>query len=139
VPVEQAQEMPTPTGPVVGVDLGVKTLATCSDGTVIPHPRHLKRRLKKLQRLHKAVTRKQKGSTNRTKAARTLAKHSRRVGHQRATTVHQVPTRLTKPKSVIVREDLTVPGRLTNHHLAQALADVGFAEFKRHLLDKAPW
>jgi len=139
VQVEQAQEMPTTTGPVVGVDLGVKTLATCSDGTVIPNPGPLKRRLKKLKRLHKAVTRKQKGSNNRKQAARTLAKHYRRVGHQRANTLHQVTTRLTKTKSVIVIEDLNVTSMLTNHHLAQAIADVGFAEFKRQLLYKAQW
>src|SRR5579885_497435 len=51
VQVEQEQTVPENTGPVVGVDLGVKSLATCSDGTVIPNPRHLKRRLKKLKRL----------------------------------------------------------------------------------------
>ena len=75
VQVEQAREAPTTSGPIVGVDLGVKTLATLSDGTVLPNPRHLKRRLKKLKRLQKAVTRKQKGSNNRQQAARTLAKH----------------------------------------------------------------
>ena len=57
--------MPTNTGPVVGVDLGVKTLATLSDGTEVPNPRHLKQRLKKLKRLQRAVSRKQKGSHNR--------------------------------------------------------------------------
>src|SRR5262249_7623576 len=47
--VEQEQTVPENTGPLVGVDLGVKTLATLSDGTVIPNPRHLKRRLKQLK------------------------------------------------------------------------------------------
>jgi putative transposase len=42
--------------------LGVKTLATLSDGTTIPNPRHLKRQLKKLKRFHRAVSRKRKGS-----------------------------------------------------------------------------
>jgi putative transposase len=139
VQVEQAQEMAANTGPVVGVDLGVKTLATLSDGTVIPNPRHLKRRLKKIKRLHKAVTRKQKGSKNRKKATRTLAQQYRRVSHQRANTLPQVTTRLAKTKSVIVIEDLNVAGMLTNHQLAQAIADVGFAEFRRQLLYKAQW
>src|SRR5258708_12169291 len=76
VQVEQEREAPTNIGPIVGVDLGVKTLATLSDGTVIPNPRHLKRRLKKIKRLHKAVPRNHKGTKNRKKAPPPLAKHN---------------------------------------------------------------
>jgi len=64
VQVEQDQEVLANGGPVVGIDLGVKSLATLSDGTVIPNPKFLKRRLKKLKRFHRAVTRKVKGSKN---------------------------------------------------------------------------
>jgi putative transposase len=139
VQVEQEQLVPANPGPVVGVDLGVKTLATLSDGTVIPSPKPLTRRLKKIKRLHRAVSRKQKGSKNRKKAARRLAKHYRKVANQRANTLHQVTTQLAKTKSVLVIEDLSVAGMLKNHHLAQAIADVGFAAFRRHLLYKAAW
>jgi putative transposase len=139
VQVEQEWEVPTNTGPVVGVDLGVKTLATLSDGTVLPNPRHLKRRLKKLKRLQRAVSRRKKGSQNRKKAAHTLGNEYRKVGNQRANTVHQFTSRLAKTKSVVVIEDLNVSGMLKNHHLAQAISDVGFAEFRRQLLYKAAW
>jgi putative transposase len=61
------------------------------------------------------------------------------VSNQQANTLQQVTTRLANTKAVIVIEDLSVAGLLTNHHLAQALADVGFAEFRRHLLYKAAW
>jgi putative transposase len=139
VQVAEEREVPENTGPVVGVDLGVKALATFSDGTVIPNPRHLKRRLKKIKRLHRAVSRKVKGSKNRKKAAKRLAKLYRKVSNQRRNTLHQVTTRLAKTKAVIVIEDLNVSGMLKHHHLAQAIADVGFYEFKRQLRYKAEW
>jgi putative transposase len=139
VQVEQEQAVPQNTGPVVGIDLGIKTLATLSDGTVIPNPRHLKRRLKKLKRLQRVVTRRKKGGKNRKKAVRNLARLHRQIKNQRSNTLHQVTTRLAKTKSVLVIEDLNVAGMLKNHHLAQAIGDVGFSEFKRQLLYKASW
>jgi len=139
VQVEQEQVVAINSGPVVGVDLGVKALATLSDGTVIPNPKHLKRRLKRIKRLHRAVSRKHKGSKNRKKATRKLAKQYRTVAQQRANTLHQVTTWLAKTKSVIVIEDLHVAGMLKNHHVAQAIGDVGFGEFRRQLSYKAAW
>ena len=137
--VEQDQAVPGNTGPRVGVDLGVKTLATLSDGRTIPNPKPLKRRLKQIKRLHRAVTRKTKGSQNRKKATRRLGKAYRKVANQRANTLHQLTSRLAKTKSVVVIEDLHVSGMLKNHHLAQAISDVGFGEFRRQLTYKAAW
>ena len=89
-----------------------KSLATLSDGTVIPNPRHLKRRLKKLKRLQRVVSRRKKGSHNRKKAVRKLATLHRQITNQRRNTLHQVTTRLAKTKSVLVIEDLNVSGML---------------------------
>jgi putative transposase len=139
IQLEQEQTVPANTGPVVGVDLGVTSLATLADGTVIPNPKPLKRRLKQLKRLHRAVSRKHQGSNNRKKAARKLGTAYRKVANQRANTLQQVTMKLAETKSVIVVEDLHVAGMLKNHHLAQAIGDVGFAEFRRHLTDKAAW
>ena len=137
--IEQEQDIPANTGPVVGVDLGVKSLATLSDGVVIPNPHHLQHTLTRLKRCQRTVSRRKKGSQNRKKAVRRLANLHRKIANQRANTLHQVTTNLAKTKSVIVIEDLQVAGMLRNHHLAQAVADVGFAEFKRQLLYKATW
>jgi putative transposase len=137
--VEQEHHLPANSGPVVGVDLGVKTLATLSDGTAEPNPRHLRSCLKKLKRLQRAISRKPKGSRNRTKAVRRLACLHRKVANQRANTLHQFTSRLAKTKAVVVIEDLNVAGMLKNHHLAQAIGDVGFYEFRRQLAYKAAW
>ncbi len=137
--VEQEQAIPTNTGPVVGVDLGIKTLATFSDGTVEPNPRHLHSALKKLKRLQRAVSRKPKGSHNRRKAAQSLGTLHRRIANQRVNTLHHFTSRLAKTKAVVVIEDLNVSCMLKNHHLAQAIGDVGFYEFRRQLTYKAAW
>ena len=59
-----------------------------------------------------------------------LAKAYSRVGNIRRNALHQATSSLAKTKSAIVLEDLHVSGMLKNHHLAQAIADVGMYEFR---------
>ena len=139
VQVEQEHAVLANTGPAVGVDLGLKRLATLSDGAIEENPHHLQQHLRKLKRLQRAVARKQNGSQNRKKAARCLGAQYRRVANQRTNTLHQLTSRLAKTKSVIVIEDLHVSGLQKNHTLAQAISDVGWGEFRRQLAYKAAW
>ena len=139
VQVEQEQVVPENAGPVVGVDLGIKRLATLSDGDAEEHPRHLKKRLKKIKRLQRAVSRKVKGSQNRKKAVRKLGAEHRKVANLRANTLQQLTSWLAKTKSVVVIEDLNVSGLLKNHALALAISDVGWGEFRRQVAYKATW
>jgi putative transposase len=137
--VEQEHIVSANSGPAVGVDLGVKQLATLSDGTVEPNPRHLKQRLRKIKRCQRTVSRRRKGGCNHQKAVRRLTRLQRTVANQRANTLHHLTSRLAKTKSVVVMEDLNVSGMLKNHHLAQAIGDVGFGTFRRQLTYKAAW
>jgi putative transposase len=122
VQVEQERLVPENRGPVVGIDLGIKHLATLSDGTVISNPRPLKRRLRKLKRLQRVVSRRHKGGTNRKQAVQRLAKLHRQIKHQRRNTLHQVTTRLAKTKSVLVIDhDLNAAINLSK--LAGSLSD----------------
>jgi putative transposase len=121
----------------VGVDLGVKELATLSTGVVFPNPRNYRGHLKKLKRLSRDLARKVKGSTNRYKAKIKLAKCHAKIANLRKETLHQITTYLCKNHAHIVVEDLNVSGLLSNHKLAQVIADCGFHEFKRQLEYKA--
>lgn len=62
-----------------------------------------------------------------------------RVANIRKNTLHQATTFLTKTKSAIVLENLNVNGMMKNHHLAQAIADIGLYEFRRQIVYKGAW
>jgi putative transposase len=141
---EDVAEPEPATGSEIGVDLGVKTLATVSDGREIANPKALRKRLKKLQRLSRWHSRKQKGSANRKKSQRKLARVHARIAHVRQDVLHKATAGLVaKNKSpdqrpaVIVIEDLNVSGMLKNRHLSRAIADVGLYEFRRQIEYKA--
>jgi putative transposase len=125
--------------PVAGVDLGILALATLSDGTKIENPHALKHSLRKIKRLQRSVSRRQKGSANRRKAVQQLARAHNRVANIRKDSLHQATSLLAKTKSAVVLEDLNVSGMMKNHHLAQAIGDVGFYEFRRQLTYKGEW
>jgi putative transposase len=140
IPVEM--EMPEPAArdkPVVGVDLGVRHLATLSDGVQFENPRALRNDIQRIKRLQRMVSRREKGGANRKRAVAQLARAHLRVANVRKDALHQVTSLLAKTKSAVVLEDLNVSGLLRNHHLAQAIADVGLHEFRRQLTYKGEW
>lgn len=141
---EEKAEPPSAVGPVIGVDLGIKTLAAISDGRIIVNPKALRSRLKSLRRLSRRHSRKQKGSANRKKAQRRLARMHARIAHIRQDALHKATSSLVmRTKSpderpaVIVLEDLHVSGMLKNSKLSRAAADVGLYEFRRQITYKA--
>ncbi len=140
VQVEEEQEKPVTTATTaIGVDLGIKTLASCSDGTVFENPRALKHAQKKLRRLDRAKSRRKKGSKNRYKARKTLAKLHARIAHIRADVTHKLTSHLATQYALVAIEDLHVNGMLKNHKLAQAVSDSNFGEIRRQLEYKAAW
>jgi putative transposase len=118
---------------VVGVDLGVKSLATLSTGEKFEAPKPLKKSLVKLQRLSRQLSRKQKGSNRRWKAKQKVARLHYRVTCVRNDALHKLTTGLVERFGVVVIEDLNVHGMVQNRHLSRAISDVGFGEFRRQL------
>jgi putative transposase len=95
--------------------------------------RHLERRARRLARYQRRLARCQRGSANRTKAAAKVARAHRKVRDGRRDFLHRVTTRLVRSADVIVIEDLNVAGMIRNRHVARAISDCGWGEFRRQL------
>ena len=123
----------TPKGGAVGIDLGVKTLATLSDGTVIANTHALQADERRLKRAQQALSRKTRGSKRRAKARAKFARIHARIANCRSDTLHKLTTMLAQTYSDISIEDLNVAGMLKNHRLAKAVSDASFSELRRQL------
>jgi putative transposase len=137
IAVEVEHETPTHSGGIVGIDLGVKTLATLSSGERFENQRHYRRNLGRIKGLSKGLSRKVEGSQNWWKNTKKLARAHYRVACLRQDTLHKMTTQVARTYSLIGLADLNTKGMLANHHLAQVVSDASFFEVKRQLLYKA--
>lgn len=121
----------------VGIDLGLKTLATLSDGNQYENKRLLRSELTKLRRLNREMSRRQEGSGRWRRSKAKLTKFHRRIVNRRLDYQHKVTTGIARTYQVISVEDLNVAGMLRNHRLALSISDAGFGEIRRQLQYKA--
>ena len=127
------------TGENVGIDLGIKDLAVCSNEIRYPNHKFYNKSEKKIVKLHRQLSRKPRGSNNRNKARIKLAKAYQKIADQRKDTIHKMTTELVKNYDVIFIEDLNVSGMVRNHKLAKHISDGSFYEIRRQLEYKTKW
>lgn len=135
-------ELPKPdaapsTNPPVGIDVGLESFFTTSDGEQEPNPRYLKAALPALRRQGRRVSRKKKGGSNRRKEVRRLRKVHVRVRNLRREHHHQTALKLVHRFGKIAAEHLTVKNMVRNRRLARAIQDAGWSGFLTILQHKA--
>ena len=123
----------------VGIDLGIKTFSTQSDGVEINNPKFLNKNQIKLRRMQQHFSRKQKGSNRKNKCRLKIAKLHQKITNQRDWFLHNYSTSLINNYDTIFIEDLNVSGMLKNHCLAGAISDVSWSKFTSMLNYKAKW
>jgi putative transposase len=117
----------------VGIDLGVKPLATLSDGTVFENPKTYYKYDKQLRRTQKSLSRKKKGSKNRAKAKLKLSKIHYRINCVVDDYIHKMTRHVADNYNTVVLEDLNVKGMLKNRHLSKAVSRSNFHKIKQFL------
>ena len=139
ITVETEHIAHAPTNKQIGMDLGIKDLATCSDGTKYPNIKTTNKHQKKLAYRQRQLSKKTKGSNSRWRQRVKVAQIHERVSNIRHNHLHQISSNIVRENQTICTESLSVVNMMKNHCLAKAIADASWGELLRQIKYKSEW
>ncbi|GGM20933.1 transposase [Paraliobacillus quinghaiensis] len=134
----EVKELPK-TGSAIGIDVGLKNVATLSDGAIYSNPKFFRTLEEKLAKAQRMMSRRTTGGANWHKARIKVARIHEKITNARKDYLDKISTEIVKNHDVIGMEDLSVSNMLKNHNLAKAISEVSWAEFKAMLVYKSEW
>ncbi len=123
----------------VGIDLGLKTLATLSDEKEFENQKFLRSELNQLKRLNRELSRRIPGSNRWWKTKHKLQRFHAKIRNRRMDAIHKMTTQITSTYAFVGVEDLHVAGMVRNRKLALSISDASMGEVLRQLEYKAEW
>lgn len=130
---EIPEKLPVTFDTTIGIDMGIKDFAVCSNGDTYENPRHLIKAEQRLRTLQKRLSRKKKGSNRRNRARMILARQHEKVANRRQDYLHKISTKIVRENQAIVVEDLNTKGMMRNHRLSKAIGACGWSTFFKML------